>query len=880
MGRLSPRAKDAGLAGLAFAISLAVYVRTLYPGLNGIGDTPKFQFVGAILGTPHPPGYPVYTLLGWLFSRLPFGNLAWRINLLSAVSASLAVALLYLLVRRLGGSGSAAFASALAFAFGPVFWSQATLAEVYTLAAALLSGLLLATVAWGSGDRRGRGPALAVFLAALAMAHHTTVAMVVPALVLYVLATDRRAALAPGFLLRGGLLVALGLAPYLLVLLRNRQGAAYLGARARSLGELWDVMRGASFEGRLFAFDLAAMVSDRSAIVFDILRRELGLLGLLLAALGLFALARHARREALLLGLAVAGLLVFALGYDVPDIDVFLVASFVPLWALAGVGLERALRAAPTGLPRVLVAGLALAWPASQAALHFRASDHSARSFEMRYFAALFETLPDHAAIAAESYTIDHMVLYELLGERAARGRDIRALPGDAESVSAAAGKGARVFAFERTVGALRSQGFRFTPVRLPGEELPAHLRSLPPARVVLQAGRRGAARLAAIGTPAEPEAHARHGDAAAVDVAAGAPVGPLQAPSELRAEVGDGAAVWAAGVRILRSDDGLAFAVLGPGGRVLEAHALDATLRVPLDDRPFPLYRLVGLPECRDFGDGEWTDVASATASGRLLLRVDNHAPFQARVVLWLFGEAAFAPRLARLEGHGQPAVDVRLFLPRDAGLRPARLADGLVAEVGDGHAARVELSVDDGGQFSAATFDLGGVARSAWARAQVDLRNPKRAQACALVPGDRDPASPEIGFALDSEAAAFLGAGWHDPEPAGFRWTAAAQAELWVPVAAVKRLRVRLRAMPLAGSGVPPATLSVALNGVTLGSRAMVPGFARYEFEAEGAALRAGTSRLSLRVEAARRPRDLGLGADDRQLGVAVSDLLVRGE
>ena len=117
-GRRGGRARL--LAAGVGALALAVYVRTLYPGLNGIGDTPKFQFLGKILGTPHPPGYPVYLLLSWLFSQLPLGNLAWRINLLSAVSAASAAALLFLLLRRLECRSLVAAAVALAFGFGRV----------------------------------------------------------------------------------------------------------------------------------------------------------------------------------------------------------------------------------------------------------------------------------------------------------------------------------------------------------------------------------------------------------------------------------------------------------------------------------------------------------------------------------------------------------------------------------------------------------------------------------------------------------------------------------------------------------------------------------------------------------------------------------------
>ena len=71
-------------------VLLAVYLRTLTPGVVG-GDPGELQFVPAILSMPHPTGTPLYILLGKLWSMLPLGpTVAWRMNLLAAVSAALA----------------------------------------------------------------------------------------------------------------------------------------------------------------------------------------------------------------------------------------------------------------------------------------------------------------------------------------------------------------------------------------------------------------------------------------------------------------------------------------------------------------------------------------------------------------------------------------------------------------------------------------------------------------------------------------------------------------------------------------------------------------------------------------------------------------------
>ncbi|MBC7260533.1 MAG: DUF2723 domain-containing protein, partial [Chloroflexi bacterium] len=81
--------RDSCLVDAALCISIAslafsLYLRTLAPSVL-ISDPGEYQFVLYELGIPHPTGYPLYVLLGYLWSRLPIGSVAYRINLLSAV---------------------------------------------------------------------------------------------------------------------------------------------------------------------------------------------------------------------------------------------------------------------------------------------------------------------------------------------------------------------------------------------------------------------------------------------------------------------------------------------------------------------------------------------------------------------------------------------------------------------------------------------------------------------------------------------------------------------------------------------------------------------------------------------------------------------------
>jgi len=156
--RFSPRRFEWWVAGVLALTTGGLYLRTLGPAV-GQADTFEFQVVAPTLGVAHPTGYPLYILSGKLFSLLPIGNVAWRVNLTSTVFAVGATVLLYGLVLRIAyhvlplnsGTGQhaprntslVAALAALAYGLSRVFWSQAVVAEVYAL-----HNLFVAIVLW------------------------------------------------------------------------------------------------------------------------------------------------------------------------------------------------------------------------------------------------------------------------------------------------------------------------------------------------------------------------------------------------------------------------------------------------------------------------------------------------------------------------------------------------------------------------------------------------------------------------------------------------------------------------------------------------------------------------------------------------------------
>ncbi len=146
---------------IAAAISLAVFVFTAAPSVTLL-DSGEFIVAAQGFGVPHPTGYPLWTLLAWLFTTfIPLGNAAWEITLLSGIFGALAVGIAALLIRSSAAwlhpqmataaprlTTTLAVSSALLAAFSLSFWSQATIVEVYTLHALLIGLYLLSLYAW------------------------------------------------------------------------------------------------------------------------------------------------------------------------------------------------------------------------------------------------------------------------------------------------------------------------------------------------------------------------------------------------------------------------------------------------------------------------------------------------------------------------------------------------------------------------------------------------------------------------------------------------------------------------------------------------------------------------------------------------------------
>jgi hypothetical protein len=149
------------------------------------------------------------------------------------------------------------------------------------------------------------------------------------------------------------------------------------------------------------------------------------------------------------------------------DVNGFVLPAFVLCWAIAGAGLDGWRTLARTNAARALVTIVCLALPAMQFFANHRANDHHSRTYEARYMDALFQILPERSAILREAYSVDQLVLYKLIGERAARGRTVELITPDQPTVERYLSQGYTIYAFEERRAALESYGYVFSSVQL-----------------------------------------------------------------------------------------------------------------------------------------------------------------------------------------------------------------------------------------------------------------------------------------------------------------------------------------------------------------------------------------------------------------------------
>lgn len=382
------------LVTVAGVLPFCLYLLTLCRGIP-VGDAPELALAAAKLQIAHPPGYPLLTIVGRIWSEvLFFVRPIVALNLLSAVFAAAACGAFYFLASRLavvrGVTGHVLMlASAVSFAASRTLWATATNFEVYSLAAlfAVLTLLFIIRLTQ-TGDRRYF--LLAAYLLGLSFGNHLSTLALLPALI--IAAVSLRAILGWRCLLAG-------------ILLAATQGTlyAYLVIRSRSdlVMSWYNPQRWTGFKQQVFAETYQRFVATPNLAdvlpylyrLWDLFSNELVLPFTALALAGLIFQWRRNPRVALLCGSVAVTNCLLNFNYTISDIAPYFLPTIIVqlVWILELLNWMVSKSRATAGIAvtlAVAIAGISMVG-------NFSRSDLSTRTKSESYAKDLFRSVPE-----------------------------------------------------------------------------------------------------------------------------------------------------------------------------------------------------------------------------------------------------------------------------------------------------------------------------------------------------------------------------------------------------------------------------------------------------------------------------------------------------
>jgi hypothetical protein len=336
----------------AFALPFSLYLLTLAPTIAPL-DSAELTSAAATAGLTRATGYPLYLLLGYLWSWLPIGDVGYRMNLFSAFNGALTILLAERILRRWGIGPWAAFGALGLLTCATFFWSLALIAEVYTMQTALMAGLILALLRWADAPTPRR-LALAGLVLGLSLAHHGATVLLIPGCVVYLaIATPRRAFVFREWLPAFGALLA-GVSLYLYLPLRymaqplfNYAGhfdasGTFQAIDLLTLRGCWWLVSGRAFAGAMLAYHGAAVWRELAAFGIQLWRAFFAI-GLGPGILGMVVLWKRDRPLAGMLMLMFVCTAAFFIDFQVVDKDTMFLPAYL-IWALwLGIGYQELL---------------------------------------------------------------------------------------------------------------------------------------------------------------------------------------------------------------------------------------------------------------------------------------------------------------------------------------------------------------------------------------------------------------------------------------------------------------------------------------------------------------------------------------------------------
>ena len=424
-----------GNALVVSVFAFLVYLKTLAPSVTFI-DSGELAAVACTLGIAHPTGYPLFTLLGWIFSKLPIASEEIvRLNIMAAFFCAVGVFLFYHLVHFLLSGVStqtamlrfrkkeilpiairvASAGAALLLAFSETYWSQAVAIEVYSLHVLFLSLVLfsfLKAVYDDEWNQKENGQAsttwwyIFAFSLGLSFTNHMTTILLAPGLLYLYFATQGFDARSWKRIGQMAIPFVIGFSVYLYLPFRAMQSPAMIWGNPVTLEKFLWHWTGKQY--RVWIFSSTEAAGRQLKYFLSSLPYEFAYVGLVLAVLGVFFLWKSHRKLAMTVLLLFFGCVFYSINYDIHDIDSYFLLAYVCVAILAAVGWLWLLRWASESVNVTAAAAGCIAISLATCILHYEKTDETKNYLVEDYTMNMFASLQQHAL--AISYQWDYWV--------------------------------------------------------------------------------------------------------------------------------------------------------------------------------------------------------------------------------------------------------------------------------------------------------------------------------------------------------------------------------------------------------------------------------------------------------------------------------------
>ncbi|MEW6606331.1 MAG: DUF2723 domain-containing protein [bacterium] len=312
-----------------FFFTFGVYLRTLTPGV-GLDDSGELVTCAYLLSIAHAPGYPLYLLIGKVFTFLPFGEIAFRLNLMSALFSALSCSLIFLIIFFITRSRFSGLMSSFCFGFSYTCWTLSIKAEVYTLNIFLLSLLIVIFLIWRQG-KKTLLLYLFFFIYGLSPGNHLTIILFLP-IFFYFIIKERVRQLGK-FILP----FFLGLSIYLYIPIRSFDDIIVVNwSKVTTFNDFFNYISGSHFKKLLFC-----------SPVFEVTKNLWHYFLLLITQFPAFAfsfgiigfLKSFNKNFTLLISLMWLFLVIFCINYDIGDIWSLYLPTYLFFSLFIGMGI-------------------------------------------------------------------------------------------------------------------------------------------------------------------------------------------------------------------------------------------------------------------------------------------------------------------------------------------------------------------------------------------------------------------------------------------------------------------------------------------------------------------------------------------------------------